>query len=190
MRVFWRPSKLCTWFVFHPHNLLSLDPASSSYLISALWDIKYTLILKNCLWGWWDEVRWGDGLLSHLENRFIEIWQQGVDCQKSSEWDRKPCRLYSNNYGIYKCFVCTHHLNKSILDPVQVFLRDGSKDLWHHIVLTWFFWTVSANTSSDQIDALDAETHTGPNFHLSHSQDGLHLGFYDLANGGGSEVIR
>lgn len=57
VRVLWRPSKLCTWFVFHPRNLLSLDTASSSYLISALWDIKYMLIFKNCLRGWWGEVQ-------------------------------------------------------------------------------------------------------------------------------------
>lgn len=56
VRVLWRPSKRRTWFVFHPHNLLSLDTASSSHLISALWDIKYTLILKDCLRGWRGEA--------------------------------------------------------------------------------------------------------------------------------------
>ena len=39
------------------------------------------------------------------------------------------------------------------------------------------------------MDGLDAETHMNLNFHLSHSQDGLHLGFYDFANGGGSRLL-
>lgn len=51
-------------------------------------------------------------------------------------------------------------------------------------------WTVSANTLSVQKDALDSETQTDMNFYLSYCQDGLHLSFYDLENGGGSEVIR
>lgn len=71
MRVLWRPSKLCTWFIFFPHNLLSLDNSSSSCLTSALWDIKYTLILQNCLLGGRGEVErgpfgaWKRDLLGH-----------------------------------------------------------------------------------------------------------------------------
>lgn len=59
VRVLWRPSKLCTWFIFHSHSLLLLDTSSSSYLTLALLDLKCT-ILQNCLRD--NEVRWRDGL--------------------------------------------------------------------------------------------------------------------------------
>ena len=51
-------------------------------------------------------------------------------------------------------------------------------------------FSVSVNISREQTKALDAETHTGLNFHLPTSQDGPHLGFYCLAGGGGLEVNR
>lgn len=77
VRVLWRASKRSTWFVFRSQNLLSLDTVSSSYLISGLWDIKYTLILSKSVFGDGSEVE--RVFLSHLEKRFIEIWHRGVD---------------------------------------------------------------------------------------------------------------
>lgn len=133
MRVLWRPSKRCTWFVFRPPNLLSLDTASSSYLISALWDIKYTLILKKTSSGM---VRWGG------ETALWAIWKIDLLGFGSRVWTVKGVLNKTESHTVYIATIMgsinTHHLNKSILDSVQVFLREGSKELWHQSFLTWF----------------------------------------------------
>lgn len=155
-----RPSKLHTWFVFFPHNLLSLDTSSSSYLTSALWDVKYTLILPNCLLGrFWTGK--GD-LLGH----------------GSRVWTVKKVLSETENHRVYIAtimgffFFCTHH--QPLLDSSLVFLWNCSKGLWHQNVLSWFWSLLSGVTrTQNQVKWIPLmQKHKGMNFHL-------HLGLSD-----------
>lgn len=157
VRVLWRPSKLCTWFVFHPHNLLSLDTASSSYLISALWDIKYTLMLKNSSFG--GTVGWG----GRDQGPFWAVWKKDLWRFGSRVWTVKGVLNGTESHTDYIAtiigsinafFVPTAWTSPSWI-PFGYFYEAvqrtyGTKFSSHGSCLCW---TVSANTSSDLSDA-------------------------------------
>lgn len=164
------------------HNLLSLDTSLSSRLTSALWGIKYTLILQSYLQGTarWAE-RWPPFFWS-MRRRFIKGLAAGAWSGVLTETQAIQS-MQQHLWDILMPFL--RHPPPELVD--LVFLWGGSKDSKAPRLPHMFpvFAEERQQTRSDQTDAFVQE-HTGLNFHLSHSWTGPNFGVFTTSQ---TEVI-